>query len=72
MAIYHCHCQVISRGQGRSAVAAAAYRSGEKITNSYDGVTHDYRKKKESYIKKSCYAKMLQRNGRIEHSSGTI
>ena len=46
MAIYHCHCQVISRGQGRSAVAAAAYRSGEKITNSYDGVTHDYRKKK--------------------------
>ena len=50
MAIYHCHCQVISRGQGRSAVAAAAYRSGEKITNSYDGVTHDYRKEKRNRI----------------------
>lgn len=45
MAIYHCHCKVISRGQGRSAVGAAAYRSGEIITNDYDGLTHDYTKK---------------------------
>ena len=27
---------------GRSAVAAAAYRSGEKLTNEWDGKTHDY------------------------------
>ena len=27
---------------GRSAVAAAAYRSGEKLTNEWDGLTHDY------------------------------
>jgi ATP-dependent exoDNAse (exonuclease V) alpha subunit len=27
---------------GRSAVAAAAYRSGEKLTNEWDGMTHDY------------------------------
>lgn len=45
MAIYHCHCKIISRGQGRSAVGAAAYRSGEKITNDYDGITHDYTNK---------------------------
>ncbi len=45
MAIYHCNCKIISRGQGRSAVGAAAYRSGEKITNEYDGITHDYTKK---------------------------
>jgi hypothetical protein len=45
MAIYHCHCKIISRGQGRSAVGAAAYRSGEKITNEYDGMEHDYTKK---------------------------
>jgi len=38
--------QVISRGKGRSAVAAAAYRAGERITNEYDGYTHDYTKKK--------------------------
>lgn len=45
MAIYHCTCQVISRGQGRSAVGAAAYRSGDKLTNEYDGITHDYSNK---------------------------
>lgn len=45
MAIYHCHCKVISRGQGRSAVGTAAYRSGERLTNDYDGLTHDYTNK---------------------------
>lgn len=29
-------------GKGKSAVAAAAYRAGEKITNQFDGMTHDY------------------------------
>ncbi len=42
MAIYHCSIKVISRGKGKSAVAAAAYRAGEKITNQFDGMTHDY------------------------------
>lgn len=41
----HCNCKIISRGQGRSAVGAAAYRSGETITNDYDGLTHDYTSK---------------------------
>jgi hypothetical protein len=45
MAIYHCTCKIISRGQGRSAVSAAAYRSGEKLYNEYDGIEHDYTKK---------------------------
>ena len=40
--IYHCSIKVISRGKGKSAVAAAAYRAGEKITNQFDGMTHDY------------------------------
>ena len=42
MAQYHCHFQILKRGEGRSAVAGASYRAGEKITNEYDGVTHDY------------------------------
>ena len=42
IAIYHCNISIISRGKGKSAVAAAAYRSGEKITNEWDGETHDY------------------------------
>ena len=46
MAIYHLHAQIIKRSSGRSAVAAAAYRAGEKIHNDYDGMTHDYTRKK--------------------------
>ena len=42
IAIYHCSIKIISRGKGKSAVAAAAYRAGEKITNEFDGMTHDY------------------------------
>ena len=45
MAIYHCSIKIISRGKGKSAVAAAAYRAGETITNEYDGITHDYTRK---------------------------
>lgn len=45
MAIYHCSIKIISRGKGKSAVAAAAYRAGEKITNDFDGETHDYTRK---------------------------
>jgi len=47
IAIYHCSIRIITRGKGKTAVASAAYISGSKITNEYDGVTHDYRKKKE-------------------------
>ena len=45
MAIYHLEAKVISRGAGRSAVAAAAYMSCSKILNDYDGVQHDYTRK---------------------------
>ncbi len=34
MAIYHLCIKIISRGKGKSAVAASAYRSGEKIKTS--------------------------------------
>lgn len=33
MALYHLHVKNISRGDGRSAVAAAAYRAGETLEN---------------------------------------
>ena len=46
MAIYHLSMKPISRGKGKSAVAAAAYRSGQKITNERDGITHDFTRKR--------------------------
>ena len=45
MAIFHCSIKIVSRGKGKSAVGASAYRSGTKITNEYDGQTHDYTRK---------------------------
>ena len=46
MAIFHLSVKVISRGKGKSAVGAAAYRSGQRIENAYDGVVHDYTRKR--------------------------
>ena len=46
MAIYHLEAKVVSLGTGRSAVAASAYLSCSKILNDYDGVQHDYTRKK--------------------------
>ena len=42
VAIYHLSMKPLCRTQGRSAVAAAAYRAGEVMTNTRDGVVHDY------------------------------
>jgi hypothetical protein len=46
MAIYHLHVSMVKRSTGRSAVAAAAYRAGEKMRNERDGIIHDYTRKK--------------------------
>ena len=45
MAIYHLEAKIVSRGAGRSAVAAAAYLSCSRMHNEYDGVQHDYTRK---------------------------
>ena len=41
----HIPVSIIKRSEGRSAVAAAAYRSGTRLTNEWDGLTHDYTRK---------------------------
>lgn len=46
MAIYHLEAKVVSRGNGRSAVAASAYLSCSKMLNDYDGIQHDFTRKK--------------------------
>jgi len=42
VAIYHLSAKVISRSAGRSATAAAAYRSGERIADERTGQAFDY------------------------------
>lgn len=46
MAIYHLSMKPISRSGGRSAVASAAYRACQKLTNERDGLTHDFTRKR--------------------------
>ena len=45
MAIYHLSIKIGSRGKGQSAIAAAAYRSGEKLTDTETGLISDYTRK---------------------------
>ncbi|HAU1484855.1 TPA: Ti-type conjugative transfer relaxase TraA [Legionella pneumophila] len=47
MAIYHLSGSIISRSQGRSAIAGAAYRSGEKLHDQSLGLSYDYTKKQD-------------------------
>ena len=47
MAIYHFSAKAISRSQGRSAVASAAYRSAEKLVDERTDLTHDYTRKQD-------------------------
>ena len=52
-AYYHCSVDGVSRARGRSIVAAAAYRAGERLTEESTGEVHDYKRRKgvlESFI----------------------
>lgn len=42
MALFSWSMQIIKRSAGRSVVAAAAYRAGEKLDDDRQNVTHDY------------------------------
>ena len=72
MAIYHLEAKVVSRGAGRSAVAASAYLSCSRLYNDYDGIQHDYTKKNRDFSgsRVSCQ-NTPYRNGKTEKSSGT-
>ena len=45
MAIYHCSIKIGCRSNGQSAIAAAAYRSGDKLKDNETGLISDYTKK---------------------------
>lgn len=45
MAVYHCAVKTVSRSTGRSSVAAAAYRCGQRLEDQRTGRAHDYRAK---------------------------
>jgi hypothetical protein len=46
VASYHFSVQIISRSRGQSAIAAAAYRAGERFRNERSAELHDYRRRR--------------------------
>ena len=46
MAIYHLSAKIISRGKGKSSVAASAYRSANRLEEKATGLIHDFSRKK--------------------------
>ena len=67
MAIYHFSVKAISRADGRSVVACAAYRSGEKLDCEYYGKEQDYTKKmgvevSQIYAPENTKSALLDRN----------
>ena len=67
MAIYHFSVKPISRSSGRSAVAAAAYRSAENLIDERYGKNQDYTKKtgvelSQIYAPNYTHSKLLDRN----------
>ena len=66
MAIYHFSVKAISRADGRSAIAAAAYRSGEKLIDQKQQKEQDYTRKtgvefKKIYAPDNAKAELLDR-----------
>jgi hypothetical protein len=54
VAIYHFTVKVIKRSHGRSAVAAAAYRSGDRFVDEERAQTFDYPTSPKSFTQKYC------------------
>ena len=66
MAIYHFSVKNISRADGKSVVAAAAYRSAEKLNDAKYGKEQDYTKKlgvefKKIYAPENTKQELLER-----------
>jgi hypothetical protein len=50
MAIFHLSAKVISRGKAQSAIAAAAYRSGDRLRDEQDGTQKYYASRDERIV----------------------
>ena len=67
MALYHFSVKAIRRADGRSVVACAAYRAGEKLTCEYYGKEQDYTRKtgvelSQIYAPENTKSVLLDRN----------
>ena len=71
LAIFHLSAKIISRGKGQSAIASAAYRSGDKLHDERYDETQDYTTKGSLSIQKSNSQRMPQPSIKTEKLFGT-
>ena len=72
MAIYHFTTKPISRGKGQSAIAAAAYRSGERLRDEQANEEKHYKARAERIGSRTSMRRRMRRNGRrIATACGT-
>lgn len=62
MALYHFRLGHIKRTAGHTAIAAAAYRAGEKLYDAYYGETQDYSRKKVLSLRRSTHLTMYRKD----------
>jgi len=67
MAMYHFSATRIGGNGGRSSVGAAAYHSGKKYHNKYDGVPHDYTKRRGSVSTSAYHSGKRLVDGNLAH-----
>jgi len=75
MAIYHLSIKTVKRSTGRSAVAAAAYRSATKLIDDRTGQTYDYTRKQgvvfsEILIPETAPCELSKRNALWDSAEG--
>ena len=71
MAIFYLETKPIKRSEGRSSVAASAYRAGVSLVDNRTGVKHSYEKKGRSgVVSKDCF--MYQDGQKIQLDRGEL
>ncbi len=71
MALYHFSIDQVRRSAGQSAIAAAAYRAGERLYSDYYGEISDYTKRAASSVRKFSCRPTRRRNSWTGPPSGT-
>ena len=71
MAIFYLETKPIKRSEGRSSVAASAYRAGVSLVDERTGLKHNYEKKgKSGVVNKDCF--MYQDGKKIQLDRGEL
>lgn len=71
MAIFYLETKPIKRSEGRSSVAASAYRAGVSLVDERTGLKHNYEKKgKNGVVNKDCF--MYQDGQKIQLDRGEL